>query len=40
MFHGVVSKTTIRKVKPNATTLKVGIKQVDIARMVGYPGPT
>lgn len=33
-------KTTIRKVKPNAKTLKVGIKQVDIARMVGYPGPT
>jgi hypothetical protein len=33
-------KTTIKKVKPNAKTLKVGIKQADIARMVGYPGPT
>jgi hypothetical protein len=33
-------KTTIKKVEPNAKTLKVGIKQVDIARMVGYPGPT
>lgn len=33
-------KTTIKKVKPNAKTLKVGIKKRDIARMVGYPGPT
>jgi len=33
-------KTTVTKVTPNAKTLKVGIKQVDIARMVGYPGPT
>jgi len=33
-------KTTIKKVKPNAKTLKVGIKKVDIDRMVGYPGPT
>lgn len=33
-------KTTIKEVKPNAKTLKVGIKQVDIARMVRYPGPT
>jgi len=32
--------TTIKKVKPNAKTLKVGIKKGDIDRMVGYPGPT
>jgi hypothetical protein len=33
-------KTTSKKVKPNAKTLKVGIKQSDIDRMVVYPGPT
>ena len=39
-YYFMQVKTTIQKVKPNAKTLKVGIKQVDIARMVGYPGPT
>lgn len=33
-------KTTIKKVQPNAKTLKVGIKKSDIDKMVGYPGPT
>ncbi len=33
-------KTTVKTVRPNAKTLKVGIKKSDIDRMVVYPGPT